>query len=224
MARRSHAIVVVALVSLFFAAPADAHDGASAILSDPHFTQMQSQVRRLEERVRELEAKLAKLESRDPPAPAAEAIDGRRVAWQQRARARMARDRQTHSADQLAEAERLYQTANQNWRSPEAKAALEQMIAKFPDVNRTGCALVYLGQFAEGEAKETHLKAAIEHHADSFYGDGVQVGPYAKLLLAHHYIETDRRAEAEPLIASLKTEHADAIDHRGRLLVEQLPQ
>lgn len=214
--RRVILVCAVALPAMFFVSPyALGQDGAGRAENDPSIAQLQAQVAALERRVSELEAKLAQAE---------QAVEARRAGWQAKARERMAGDRERHTVEELREAERLYQVANRNWRSPEAKAALAQMVERFPDVNRTGCALVYLGQMSEGQEKVEYLKRAMERHADSFYGDGVQAGPYAMFLLAHHYAASGQADEAGPLIEAIRRDHAEAIDHRGQLLVERLPE
>jgi hypothetical protein len=80
-------------------------------------------------------------------------LDKARQAQQAVARQRMRQDASNHPKDELVAAEQLYQVANKNWRSPEAKACLEQMVEKYPDLNRTGCAILYLAQMATGEDK-----------------------------------------------------------------------
>ena len=62
-----------------------------------------------------------------------------------RARERMALDTRVYSREQLQEIERLYQVANEKWRTPEARKSLEQLLAQYDRANRTGCALLYLG-------------------------------------------------------------------------------
>ena len=57
---------------------------------------------------------------------------------------RTAQDRGKYTPAQLNDAEQLYQIANQKWGTPEAKDSLQTMVQKFPDINRTGCAVLYL--------------------------------------------------------------------------------
>jgi hypothetical protein len=94
------------------------------------------------------------------------------------------------------------------------------MLEKYPDVNRTGCALVYMGQMSKDEEKEKYLKQAIEKFSDCYYLNGVQVVPWARALLGYYYQENGRADEATKLFEEVKKNHPDAIDHQGRFLVK----
>lgn len=139
---------------------------------------LKRQVAELDRRVSELEKKASRGEVTPDEARAA-----RRAMFTQR----MAQDQKKYTSEQLREAEQLYQVANKDWRSAEAKASLQTMIEKYPDVNRTGCAVLYLGQMSEGADREKYLTQAAEKHADSMYGDGVVVGAFARYYLGQHY-------------------------------------
>lgn len=146
--------------------------------------------------------------------------------WQKKYRfnfkQRAAADLQIYSPEQLAEAETMYQKANgKGWKTEEAKVSLEKMIERYPESNRAGCGTLYLAQWAEGEEREKLLKTAIEKYNDSFYGDGVQVGAYARLLLAYHYEDTGQKEKAAQLYAELKSDYPEAIDHRGNLITKK---
>jgi hypothetical protein len=168
---------------------------------DKRIAELAAQVEKLEARLAALEKQLAPLlaragEGAQPAAQPAAAQAGARQAaqaavageqvpeaqrqrLQAKARQRMQQDAKKYSRDQLREAEQLYQVANSNWRTPQAKQSLEQMVAKFPDVNRTGCAVLYLAQYSRGEEQEKLLKQAIDKYSDCYYGNGVQVGAFA---------------------------------------------
>jgi TolA-binding protein len=150
--------------------------------------------------------------------------DAQRQKLQARARQRAALDAKKYSRDQLREAEELYQVANKNWRTDEAKQSLEQMVKKFPNINRTGCAVLYLAQFSRGEEQERLLKQAIQKHGDCFYFDGVQVGAFARLLLGQYYQQNGQPEKAKPLFAEIRAKFPDSIDHRGESLVAKLPK
>ncbi len=136
---------------------------------------------------------------------------------------RMARDKATYSDRELSEIEELYQVANKKWQSQEARDSLEKLIAKYSKANRTGCAVLYLGQMSDGAQKERYLKRALEDFSNCMYGDGVRVGAFARYLLAMHYEEIDKKDEAKRLIAELIKGYPDAIGHDGKLLIEQIP-
>ena len=166
--------------------------------------------------------------AQDPDTGVADSPDqvpaAQRQKLQARARQRAALDTKRYTRDQLKEAEELYQVANKNWRTPEAKASLEQMVKKFPNINRTGCAVLYLAQYSQGDDQEKLLKQAIRKHSDCFYFNGVQVGAYARLLLGHYYQENGQPEKAKPLFDEIRKKYPDAIGHRGESLVAKLPK
>lgn len=133
-----------------------------------------------------------------------------------------AQDLAKYTPEQLREAERLYQVANQKWGSTEAKESLQNMIKKYPDINRAGCALLYVAQQSSGEERANYLKQCIEKHNDCFYGDGVQVGAFARFLLAKDYSQNGKQKKAAALYKEIRTNYADAVDHRGKLLVDSI--
>jgi TolA-binding protein len=141
-----------------------------------------------------------------------------------RIRKRFAEDRQTYSSEQLREIEALYQSANSDLKSPEAKEALQQLIEKYPKANRTGCAVQYMGQICKGEEKEKYLRMAIKDFGDCYYGSGVQVGAYARLYLAYYYKEIGKEKEAKALLDEIRNDYPDAVNHKGKLLIDLLPQ
>jgi TolA-binding protein len=183
-----------------------------------------AEIRELRSRVEKLEARLAELEKQLGPALAKSGAEQERAKLTAKAHERMRQDLQTHTAEQIGQAEALYQVANKNWRTPEARASLRKMIDQFPHLNRTGCALLYLGQMSDGDEKEKLLKEAIDSHGDCFYGDGVQVGPFARFLLAEYYREKKEPAKAKALFDEVRRDFPEAIDHKGKRLVEQMPE
>jgi hypothetical protein len=56
------------------------------------------------------------------------------------------------------------------------------------------------------------VEKAIADHGDCWYGDGVQVGAYARFHLAMHYLREGKRAKAEDLIAEIRKEIATMIE------------
>jgi hypothetical protein len=179
---------------------------------------------KLEKRVAELEKEMAEL--KEALAPVLEEARTKEVAEKQRlqARQRMRRDSEVYSRDQLREIEDLYQVANKQWRSQEGKESLEALIKKYDKANRTGCALLYLGRMSEGEDRRKYLKEAIEDYSDCYYGDGVQVGAYARFCLAHVYRDAGDSSKADRLFAEIRTDYPEAIDHSGRLLSTLMPE
>ncbi|MHC4477274.1 MAG: HEAT repeat domain-containing protein [Planctomycetota bacterium] len=146
------------------------------------------------------------------------AADQRRQKLQQMFYERTQKDQQTFTDAELGEIERLYQVANKQWGSDEAKESLRKLVSKYTGANRVGCALLYLGQMSEGQQREDYLKKAIEQYDDCWYGDGVQIGAYARWHLAFYYRQTGRIEEADKLFNELGEKYPDAVDHKGGLL------
>lgn len=178
----------------------------------------QAEIRRLRERVTQLEQRIAELEKQLASRRPGQTAEQRRAKRLAAARQRMARDREKYTQDQLQQIESLYQVANKQWRTPQARQSLAKLIDKYPDANRTGCAVLYLGQMSHGDERVKYLQTAIEKFGDCRYGNGVQVGAYARYLLAHEYRQHKKNDEADALLAQLRQDYPEAVDHRGRLL------
>jgi len=139
-------------------------------------------------------------------------------------RAKYKEDKKTYSEEQLREIEQLYQAANKDLKSPEAKKALNTLIEKYPKANRTGCAVQYMGQMSTGEEKEKYLRMAIKDFGDCYYGSGVQVGAYARLYLACYYKEIGKEKESKAIFDEIRKDYPDAVNHKGKLLIDMLPK
>jgi hypothetical protein len=150
------------------------------------------------------------------------AMNSRQKTLHERFEKKRAQDQNKYTPEQLREAENLYTVANQKWGTPEAIESLQTMIKKYPDINRTGCATLYLAQTSQGDEHARYLQDCIEKYNDCFYGDGVQVGAYARFLLVEDYRSMGEEKKAEALSTEIRSEYADAIDHRGDLLVDSL--
>ncbi len=171
----------------------------------------------LEQRVAELESQVANLRAQLEPAKILEQN-------KQAARVRGRKDREIYSAKQLREIETLYQVANKNWRSSEAIQSLETLIAKYDKANRTGCAVLYLGQMSKGEQRLKYLQTAAEDFSDCYYYDGCQVGGYARLILADTLMALERKKEANQCLAEIRKDFSNATDHKGRLLISLIQE
>ncbi len=89
------------------------------------------------------------------------------------------------------------------------------MIAMYPDMNRTGCAILYMAQWAKGDEQKKLLEDAIAKHGDCMYGDGVQVGAYARFYLAEVYDEAGQKDKARVLYDEIRKQYPLAVNHRG---------
>jgi hypothetical protein len=166
--------------------------------------------------------KVAQLENLMAPVKARQATEARQKALHEKFAMKMAQDRQKYTPEQLRDAEQLYQAANQKWGTQEASNSLQAMIQKYPNIDRTGCAVLYVAQMSQGDERAQYLQDCIEKYNDCFYGDGVQVGAYARFLLAEDYRKNGEMAKAKALFGEIKAHYADAIDHSGRLLVDSI--
>jgi hypothetical protein len=156
------------------------------------------------------------------PAAVTQRADPNLETLRAKARERMELDRNLLSSDEFRELEGVYQSANRNLRSPDAKAKLKEVVRRFPQSNRAGCAILYLAQMSEGTEREEYLKSAIAKYGNSWYGDGVQVGALARAQLAASYANAGRRDEAQKLTEELRFQFPGAVDHSGARLAEGL--
>lgn len=139
-----------------------------------------------------------------------------------KAQERMKQDLAIYSEQDLRDLEDLYQSANKNLRAPEARGILEQVASKYPKSNRAGSAVLYLAQMTSGDEREKFLKQAIADHPNSWYGDGVQVGAFARAQLAVFYSAHGKPAEARALAKEVVERFPGAVDHNGRRLADML--
>ena len=172
----------------------------------------------LEERLKTLEAKVSELEASTAPAVAKVNVEQVVQAQRIKARNRMRKDRSVYSGEQLREIEDLYQVANRKWRSQEGKDSLKRLIARYDKANRTGCALLYLGQMTKGSEQLDYLNQAIAKHGGCYYGNGVNVGAYARFYRAMRYKKEGKEKEATKLFGEILTRYPNAIYHKGKLL------
>ncbi len=139
---------------------------------------------------------------------------------------RMQKDSEIYTELELQEINTLYRDRgpSKNWNSPETKENLKKLIASYKKANRAGCATLYLALLSSGEERENYLRTAIDKYSDCWYGDGVQVGAFARFHLALLYQQIGKRTEADKLFKELLTNYPNAIDHQGRLLENSIPK
>ncbi len=195
----------------------------AALSVTPSFAQTNSSdIAALNQRVAQLEKQVAEMSQLLEPMRAQLAADNRRKALRTKFDARLAADRAKHTPDELRDAESLYQVANQKWGTPEATESLQTMIKKYPDINRTGCAVLYVAQTSKGDERAKNLQDCIDKYNDCMYGDGVQVGAYARYILMMDAREKGDAKKGDELANEIKTKFPDAIDHSGNLLADSL--
>jgi hypothetical protein len=176
--------------------------------------QLKQRVSQLEKQVQEISQFLEPLKGQQS------IIYNRRQALQEKLSQRLAQDRDKYTQDQVVDAEKLYRVISQKPGSPEASESFQTMLKKYPDMNRTGCALLYMAQRSQGEERVKYLQQCIAQYNDCIYGDSVQVGAYARFLLAREYSNKGERQQAEALSGEIKAKFPGAIDHGGNLLVD----
>jgi len=169
-----------------------------------------------------LARRVTQLEKVLEPFKAQQGMESRQKALREKFEKRYAQDQAKYTQEQLGDAEKLYQVANQKWGSPEVTNSLQTMIQKYPDIDRTGCAVLYVAQMSKGDERAKYLQDCIEKYNDCFYGDGVQVGVYARFLLAEDYRSNGEGQKAKALFSEIKTKYPDAVDHGGKLLVDSI--
>lgn len=169
-----------------------------------------------------LARRVTQLEQLVEPLKAQMAMETRQKALREKFMQRYAQDRQKYTPDQLSDAENLMRIGDQKWGSPEAIEACQTMVKKYPGSDRAGCAVLYLADMSKGDERAKYLQDCIDQYNDCFYGDGVQVGAYARYLLAGDYQSNGETEKAKALYDEIKAKYADAIDHSGKLLVESI--
>lgn len=188
------------------------------------FAQNSMKIKELEKRIAALEERVSKLDN--ATAPVVKMANAEQMKKDQRvkARERMRKDLGVYSKDELREIESLYQVANKNWKTDKekGKASLLKMVSKYDKANRTGCALLYIGQMTKGEERKKYLKQAIEVYSDCYYGDGVQVGAYARYYLGYYYKKKGETDKAKELFDEIRKDYPNSITHSGKPLVPAL--
>jgi tetratricopeptide (TPR) repeat protein len=179
------------------------------------------QIQALEAKVAELEHRLDQMQGA-PQQPTPEQQQGRERMQSNRGKfeQRYALDVRTHTEVKVVEAEHDYEAAIRNFGSPESIEAHKKFIKKYPGFNRTGCALSELAGCVAGAECEPYYKECIQKYDDCYWGDGVQVGPFARFGLAQYYKNTGQADKAEALYTEIKENYPDALDHSGQLLAD----
>jgi beta-lactamase regulating signal transducer with metallopeptidase domain len=174
------------------------------------------EVKQLKAQVAALEKRISEMENSLPPAE-------RQRASRERFDRRRELDRQKYTQEQLAKAEEMMATADRQFGSAACIETLKQMVEKFPNANRAGCALLYLAQSTTGPESEGYFMDCIQKYDDCYYGDGVRIGAFARFCLANYYNATNEDEKAEALYKEIKDNYSDAIDHNGQLLINIIP-
>lgn len=75
---------------------------------------------------------------------------------------------------------------------------------------------------SEGVEKEEYLQTAIANHSDARFGDGAQVGAFARAELAMFYANTGAADKARALAEEVRKMYPGAVAHNGAGLEDAL--
>ncbi len=147
-----------------------------------------------------------------------------RAKQQAQAHQRMHRDKDIYSPQELAEIDSLFFVEKKGLKAEEVRRSFKLLAAKYPKANRAGCAVLYLGQMSRGIEQMAYFQQAIANHGDCYYGDGVQVGAFARFLLGQACLKSGRADQARVLFDEIRRNYPDSVDHNGDSLVAHLPR
>lgn len=164
----------------------------------------------------------AKKEEKSPGPPGGRDPERIRERNHRKAQEAWARDQKKRSAKDYAAMEAEYQNINQNYKTPQVKQLLGDFIKKWKDGNRVGCATLYLAQKSSGDEREKLLETCVRKFSDAYYLDGCNVGGLSRLFLASHLNQYGKKAQAKKLIGEIEKDYAEAADHQGKLIIDQL--
>jgi hypothetical protein len=171
--------------------------------------------------VRDFEASLAPAAGPDAASTgegAAPSLEALRALAQER----MRQDRSTYSSEQLRDIETMYQAAARDLRGPGSRETLRELVRKYPKSNRAGCSVLYLARMSDAAEKEQYLQTAIANHSDARFGDGAQVGAFARAELAVFYAKSGATDKARRLAEEVRTKYPGAVAHNGTRLEDAL--
>ncbi len=174
------------------------------------------------QRIVTLEERVAKLEEKLAPVLEQERIKGVVAEQQAFARDRMMLDADIYSRHDLQIIEKIYQAAGSDWSSEDARKAVDLLSERYPNANRTGCAILNFARHAERNEQSELLAKAIGPFSGCYYANGVQVGAYARLYLAMRHKKEGKDEAAAKLFKVIREDYPNAIDHKGQLLTSHL--
>lgn len=177
----------------------------------------------IEEKVDRLEKRLDILEQKLKPVIDQEMQRQQVLKLRNQARVRARQDLKYYKPEELEQIENLYRSWSTK-NGDDQKAVALTLRQKYPKANRTGCAMLYLAQDSFGDPQIELLKQVIRDYSDCYYFDGVQVGPYARLILGSLLKQSGRNTEAAACLEELVKLYPDAIGHNGRPLLADLPK
>lgn len=140
-------------------------------------------------------------------------------------------DRVLLGAEAFAEMEQLWQRAERSTSADDAIVALGELVRRFPDSFRAGCAVLRLGalhaqdpQRPEGERRqsaEAALRVAMTQYGQSRCGHDASVRHMAELLLATEVYAARDPDRAEEILENLSVLPSRELDDSGTPLAER---
>jgi TolA-binding protein len=179
---------------------------------------LEQKILKLEERIALLEGKMVKYER----SVVTSQLSNEAKKMEKIAQLHMQEEKTKFNPQDIRTAEDIYMRASALKREgKDSKASLDSIVLMFPKLNRAGCAQLYRAQQESGQEKERLLQDCIERFSTCYYGDGVQVGPFAMFELAKYYQQSGKKKEAKDMFRKLRKEYSGAVGHDGVLLKDK---
>lgn len=140
----------------------------------------------------------------------------------ERAQRRMMKDLEIFNKEELVEINALYDDIHANYQTGGGRKSFRDLVKKYPNSNRTGCAMLLVAELSGGKKREECLFRVIKEFNDCWFSDGVQTGAYARYLLGLYYMEKKQDLKADLLFKQIRTVFPDAVDHNGDLLIYRI--
>lgn len=140
---------------------------------------------------------------------------------QKKARERIADDARYYSSEEREEIIKLY-TSWKSKKSKEREAIVLTLQRRFPRANLTGCITFRMALSSSRSRQIKLLQQVIKNYNDSWYGNGVQIGPLARYYLIIMLMQDGKKAEAKKYRDELETSYPNALYSSQTLLSHQL--
>ncbi len=138
-----------------------------------------------------------------------------------RAKERYANDSKKHSAEDLKAFEELYKSVTKG--GIEGRTALLKLVNKFPDLDRTGCAVMQYAALCKGYERSNYWNMAQRDFSDCYFMNGVSVGALARYHLAREAFKNGDVQKGQRLLSEIKSKFPDAINGRWQRLLSEDP-
>lgn len=138
-------------------------------------------------------------------------------------RAKYAEENNKMTPEQINEAQQLHKTVVQFANTSEGKSALQQLMEKYPNTQRTATALYSAACQSAGEERIKLFRLAIDEYGDFYWaGKGATVGALSRYMLAKTYLGQGNKKEAAKLVDELRKNFPDAVWPNGEKMAPYL--